>query len=223
MKVALCAMALVSIAPAARAEPVLEPYAPYKLVGVMPQAGQALLWDEVGGEYVVARSGDDLGAWHVARIDVAEGHVALERDGVVDDLRLVRLPRRGALVLAQSAAPAPPPPAPAPAHAVIAFVESRTIGRDVLAREIADFDKLMAAMTVARADGGGFRFVRLDPRSFAAAIGFREGDVVRRIAGETVSTVDDASRAYARLRGPGPLLAEVERGDERVTLRVDLK
>jgi S1-C subfamily serine protease len=116
-------------------------------------------------------------------------------------------------VLAPTAAP----------KAVLAYVETRAIGRAVLERELDDFDKLMAAMTVARADGGGFRFVRLDPRSFIASIGFREGDVVRRVAGEPVSSIDDASRAYARLRAGARFTAEVERGYERVTLRVEVR
>jgi hypothetical protein len=285
----------------------MEPYAPFKLVGVMPDTGQVLLWDENAMAYRVARPGEDLDGWRVSGLDLKDARgprLALQKEDLIDELELVRLPRPGAvivfkdardrLVVTAPAAPAPamaaqppaasampvisptviaapfetgtpapvatgapgaPPPrvaAPAPAPAPAAtpqphalppqlrpappagpppaapapapvYEETRIIPRADLDRQMNDFDNLMATVDVAPVKGGGFQITRLEQGSFVEALGFAEGDVVRTLAGERVSTVEDAARVYARLRSAPAFAAEVERGNSRLLLRFEVK
>jgi hypothetical protein len=275
------AFAFASIAAAGigRAEPILEPYAPFKLVGVMPDTQQALLWDDKAGEYRVARAGDDLDGWRVSGMDLKDARgprVSLQKEELIDDLELVRMPRPGAVILwkdaaaaaSRTAAPAPvakppappappapdieptviedlgtpapttrptPAPAPAPAAAAapapaappppayLATEESRTLARVDLDREINDFDNLMASVAVAKVEGGGFAITSLDPKSWVASLGYKQGDIVRRIAGQAVSSIEDAARVYARLRSLDSFTSEVDRGSQKVILKFAVK
>jgi hypothetical protein len=286
----------------AAANPILEPYAPFKLVGVMPDTGQALLWDEKAAEYRLARKGDDLEGWRVGGLDTSDvrgPRLALQKEDLIDELELVRLPRPGSVMVFKSramtttqaapptslpsiaptviaaprpapgappaAAPAPPaaasPPAAPPGHpqlldeepydeepyddaplepawqeeapaapaapeapaAPAILEETRSLTRAELDRELNDFDRLMASVSVEGAPDGGFVLVRLDPRSWLARLGFREGDIVRSVAGERVSSIEDAARVYARLRSLRSFAAEVDRGPTRVHLRFDIR
>lgn len=224
-------------APAAPLTPqaMIEPYAPFKLVGMMPDTNQALLWAEVDGEYVLARTGDDLDGWKVVGVDARVGRLALQKEDIVDELDLVRLPRANAVIVfrdskagpAAAIAPTvidsrpPAPPAPPPPPPVLE--ESRTLARTDVDREINDFDRLMSSLRVGKADGGGFTIVKLDPKSWVASLGFKQGDTVRKVAGEQVSTVEDAARLYARLRALDGFDAEIERGPQKVVLKFAVK
>ena len=118
MKRLLVLFAFVAHSAIAHAEPSAYGYAPYKLVGAMPESGQVLLWSEGDEEYVIAREGEELDDWRVDKIDdtaLGNPRVVLSNDGLVDVLSLVRLPSPTALVLLQPRrAPTPPPPAAPP-------------------------------------------------------------------------------------------------------------
>jgi hypothetical protein len=289
MRLLALAAALTLAAPAF-AQPILEePYAPYKLVGVMPDTGQVLLWDDHRGEYRLARAGEELDGWKVSGLDLKDARgprVALQREDLIDELELVRLPRPGAVMVFKDkadkdrelagatviqtmplgrpqpvapSAPAPsmeaPPPAPAPVATPTTppapaapgrpavnrieptiitppadqgpppamLQETRVLSRAEFDNEINDFDKLMASASVDRAEGGGFVFTRLERGSWLASLGFREGDVVRNIAGERVSSVEDAARVYARLRTMRSFTAEVQRGGTWVHIEIEIR
>jgi hypothetical protein len=111
----------------------------------------------------------------------------------------------------------------APESPPMVQVERRTVRRSDLERELNDFDHLMAAMRVTSAPGGGFIVQRLEPRSWPASLGLRPGDVVRSVAGERVSSVEDAARVYARVRSLSSLIVEIERGPQRVVLQIDVR
>jgi hypothetical protein len=217
----------------AHADTMIEPYAPFKLVGMMPDSGQVILWSDADTQYVLAELGDDLDGWRVSGIDARTLRVSLQKEDLIDELELVRLPRPGAvIVFKEPNAPRGPagaaaieptviearPPAPPPV-----IEESSTLARADVDREINDFDKLMSSLKVGRADGGGFVIVKLDPKSWVASIGFKQGDMVRTLAGEQVSTVEDAARVYARLRTLDTFSAEVERGPQKVVLKFTVK
>jgi hypothetical protein len=324
MRVSAVALALLVGAGAARADSPLEAYAPLKVVGLMPDTSQALLWDEPAGEYRLAKVGDTLEGWKVLEISARDKRVTVGQDDVRDDLALTRLPRPNAMITysakvvavgpkvptataaAEAAAPLPTPipptatvapgptppagtdmlaapGAPAPAESsepldpyapgvpaagfaaapiaapvgaepaapsapldpyapqaaptvtpaqptVIAdgpesnlVVERHAVRRTDLDREINDFDRLMATVRVAPASGGGFVIARLEPNSFPVALGLRQGDVVRSIAGQPVSNIDDAARVYARLRSASSFVVEVQRGSRRFLLNVDIR
>jgi hypothetical protein len=275
-------LALVPAVASADENPLLEPYAPFKLIAVMPDTQQALLWDENAAEYRLAKVGEDLDGWRLSGLDVRGPRVALQKEDLIDELELVRLPRPGSVITfkdSRAALPAPltsapavmmpdttppassgtttittvpltpvpdanPAPAPAPAPTPTAtriapteiratpappppppppVEETRAVTRAEFDREINDFDKLMASVMVEPADGGGFTIVELEPRSWIHHLGFRKGDVVRRIAGESISTIEDAARVYGRLRGMSSVTAEIERGDRQVNLRIDIQ
>jgi hypothetical protein len=287
MKFALAAVLVLLPAVASADDPLLEPYAPFKLVGVMPDTGQVLLWDENAAEYRLAKVGDDLDGWRVSGLDRRGPRLALQKEDLIDELELVRLPRPGAVITFKDARaqatrapvvampdgsqmpsspgtttittiplaapatanemePAPAPAAPAPAPVVVTpptptviaptvieatpprkapavLEETRSVARADFDREINDFDKLMAAVYVEPVEGGGFRIIEIEPRSWVASLGFRKGDIVRRIAGESISTVEDAARVYGRLGGLSTVTAEIERGAHRVNLRIDIQ
>lgn len=221
MKRILPALLVTLVAGGARAEMAYEPYAPYKLVGSMPETEQVLLWDESEAQFAVARTGDDVGGWTVVKIDVTTPggpRVLLEDETskVRDELRLTRLPRPGAIVFMGAERPAAPVPQ-------IAEQLARTINRAELERQLGDFEQLSVSMKLGAVQGGGFRFIKLDPQSWLASLGFREGDVVRRIAGDTVSSVDDASKVYVRLRAIQLIPVVLERDGRQVALRIDIR
>src|SRR5205823_3590298 len=48
---------------------VLPAYAPFKLVGVMFESGQALLFDDIDREYRLAKAGDNLDGWRLSSVE----------------------------------------------------------------------------------------------------------------------------------------------------------
>jgi type II secretory pathway component PulC len=101
--------------------------------------------------------------------------------------------------------------------------ETRSLSRADFDREINDFDRLMSTVEVQHAEDGGFVLTRLERKSWLASMGFREGDIVRTIAGEKVNTVEDAARLYARLRNTNTFAAEIQRGGTWVHLEIEIR
>jgi type II secretory pathway component PulC len=126
-------------------------------------------------------------------------------------------------------APAPVPAAPAPAAAAPAPVAPATpppavapyvrIPRDVLDRELADVGALAQQIALEREPSGGYRLMALQSGTFLERIGLRAGDVVVRIDGRPINTLDDASRAYAWLRVADRFTVEVVRNGTPLVLR----
>jgi hypothetical protein len=124
----------------------------------------------------------------------------------------------------------PPPPAPLaapvapdPAAGAPLPIESHSLTRAELNRELRDFDRLLAGITVAPAAGGGFVLTRVEPRSWVQKLGLRSGDVVRTVAGEPVSTLEDAARVYARLGSLDSFVVVVERGQQKLLLSYSVR
>ncbi len=65
--------------------------------------------------------------------------------------------------------------------------------------------------------------LKLDARSWIASTGLRSGDIVRSIAGERISSIEDAARVYARLQTLNAFVVEVDRSGQRVVLHFDIK
>jgi type II secretory pathway component PulC len=113
------------------------------------------------------------------------------------------------------------PAAPAPAAVVKAKApaeESHTLARAELNKELGDFGRIMSAVQVKVATDGGFSIAHLQAGSWPQKIGLKEGDVVRSVAGERISTVDDAARVYARLRTLKSFDVELDRAGDPVVL-----
>jgi S1-C subfamily serine protease len=92
------------------------------------------------------------------------------------------------------------------------------IPRDVLTRELADFDGLGQQVSLAQ-ERGGFRLQSLRAGSFLQRAGLREGDLLTRVDGRPMASIDDCAAAYASLRVASRFTVEVERGGKSVELR----
>jgi type II secretory pathway component PulC len=211
----------------------------------MLETGQATLWDETKSEYRIVRVGEEHYGWKVVAIQ-REKVVIAQADGAREELPLTPTPteikaKKGpkgqkrlpatAVEISLEKDPAAPPPvkveAPAKAEVPLALAALKassnrfTIKRAELDAEIADLDRLMAQVTVKPVAGGGFVLSRMQ-NPFLAKLGIKEGDIVRTVAGETVTTVEDAARVYARLRTAKTFTVEVERGGTRLSFRYDV-
>ncbi len=136
---------------------------------------------------------------------------------------------------APAAAAAAPPPttagpaapesataAPADPKATAARSEKRRLSRKELDRALSDFAALTREIKIERATGGGILVADLAKGSFAARAGIEKGDVVRRVAGHAIDTVDDAASAYAALLKAKQVVVELERRGARLHITYQL-
>ena len=100
-------------------------------------------------------------------------------------------------------------------------LETRNVKRAEFDREIGNFDKLLDQVTVSPAVGGGVVLARMKS-AFLTKLGLKEGDVVRTVAGEQVSTVEQAARVYAQLRAAQSFVIVLDRAGARVVIKCDL-
>ena len=129
--------------------------------------------------------------------------------------------------------PAPPVTAPAPAAPPAAAAaaaapaakprsEKRKLSRKELDRALADFAALTRDIKIELATGGGILVTELAKGSFPARNGIEKGDVVRRVAGHAIDTVDDAASAYAAVMKAKQVVVEIERRGARLHLTYQL-
>lgn len=227
------------------ADQVVAAYAPIIPVAVMLETGQALLWDETASEYKLGRVGDVIAGWKIVAIEATK--IVVMNGSERDELPLeaapvpleppVKAPRKLPTTVVTAEEPAPaapaapaaaPPPEPAPTPApepapTRAVEEKRSLTRAELDSELGDFDRLLATIDVKANDGGGFVLTRVAEGSWVYRMGLRSGDVVRAVAGEQVSTIEDAARVYARLRTLKKFTIELDRGGKRVLIHYDVK
>jgi S1-C subfamily serine protease len=90
----------------------------------------------------------------------------------------------------------------------ITWVQAVAISRNTFSSYLANFEALAEQVTVEPATGGGYRLTSLRPGSILEMLGLRAGDVVLRMDGRPINTLEDAARAHAWLRasqeqGPG--------------------
>jgi S1-C subfamily serine protease len=119
-------------------------------------------------------------------------------------------------------APTPAPAAPAAAKAPAAKSVKRKLSRKELNRALADFAALTRDIKIERAAGGGILVSDLAKGSFPARVGIQKGDIVRRVAGHAIDTVDDAASAYAAVMAAKQVVVEIERRGARLQLTYQL-
>lgn len=126
-------------------------------------------------------------------------------------------------VPAAAAAPSQPAPVNAPAAAPpagatpggeaaaaspVSWVWAVAISRGTFNSYLANFEALAEQVTIEPVTGGGYRLASLRPGSILEMLGLRAGDVVLRVDGRPINTLEDAARAHAWLRvagqGQGP-------------------
>jgi hypothetical protein len=213
----------------ARVDAPLAAYAPVRAIGVMVATHQALFWDDVVHEFRLAKIGEDVEGWRLISVEATQ--VVVEQAGVRDTLGLsssdeLAIAPEAAEPVETTAQPVqpivqrlPPVVVPPPRAADVTHLD-KVVARTALDRELGDFNRLMAGLDVASADGGGFTITRLDAASWVATLGLAQGDVVRSVAGERVSSVDDASRVYARLANMTEFVIEADRKASSTTTKL---
>jgi general secretion pathway protein C len=70
--------------------------------------------------------------------------------------------------------------------------------------------------------GAGFKLFAIRPGSLYSKIGIQNGDVIKRINGETINSPDKALEAYARLKGSNQIQIDLERGGAKKTLNYNI-
>jgi len=121
-----------------------------------------------------------------------------------------------------AAAAAIPAPSATPAPAAKANGEKRRLSRKELNKALADFAALSREIKIERAAGGGVLVTDLAKGSFVARLGIEKGDVVRRVAGHAIDTVDDAAGAYAAVVSAKQVVVDVERHGARLQITYQL-
>jgi len=123
-------------------------------------------------------------------------------------------------------APSAPSPsataAPAAAPAAKAHTEKRRLSRKEMNKALSDFAALSREIKIERAAGGGILVTDLSKGSFPARLGIEKGDIVRRVAGHAIDTVDDAAGAYAAVVAAKQVVVEIERHGARLQITYQL-
>ncbi len=156
----------------------------------------------------------DLGA--NADLD-AEGGLDAEPDDLApDDIDAPRSDSRVKTVNPTEVQPGAAPKARAPEE------PAQTLSRRELDWALSDFAALSRQIRIERVDDGGVRIAELERGSFLARLGIKRGDVVLRVAGHPIDTVDQAAAAYAALADARDVVVELERRGKPLRLRYRL-
>ena len=217
-----------------------------RLVGVILDTGQALLWDEAAGKYALREIGEEFQGQRIIgmekdRIQLEHATMELAHPPIVSKKAAKKMPAMvvtangekmngGEAKIALPPAPvapaaitegAPAPqPAPAPAAPAKKEVITQDITRSTIEVGLADFAQLSEEVSVQKADGGGWRLVRVKDGCVLRKLGLKDGDVVRRVSDLPINTFDDAASVYARIRTWDHLTLAVEREGRPVTIVV---
>lgn len=128
-----------------------------------------------------------------------------------------------------TAAPAVSTPTGGPPSVAVDDRNIKKVGEDqyIIAREEVDkqLSNLNYLATQARivphfegGRGAGFKLFAIRPGSLYSKIGIQNGDVVKRINGETIDSPDKALEAYARLKNARQITIDLVRGGVKKTL-----
>ncbi|HJZ85443.1 MAG TPA: hypothetical protein VKN99_09750 [Polyangia bacterium] len=204
-----------------------------KLVGVILDTGQALLWDDVAGKYALREVGEEFQGQRIVALEkerVQLEHATLELAAAPMVVKRAAKKLPALIVTAPTEKEARVPiseptfvaPA-APAASAKTDPAVHEIGRQQLESELRDFAALAQDLVLQPAPGGGWKLVRLHDGSLLRKLGLRPGDVVRRVADLPINTFDDAAAAYARIRTSDHVSVELEREGRPLTLVVKIQ
>jgi general secretion pathway protein C len=148
------------------------------------------------------------GEWQGARVvAIDRTRVLLSRDG-----RLEAIESRSAIALDAPAAPAPLAP---PSSIRQVSPGGYEISRQEVANTLANLNQvaMQARVVPAFQDGvaKGFKLFSIRPDSLFTRLGLRNGDILRRINGLSLTSMEQALEAFTRLRDAPRIELEVER------------
>ncbi len=211
-----------------------------RLVGIILSTSQALLWDELGGEYVLKRVGEPLAGGRIVALDGR--HLMIERAEGREQLTLSPAPLTR---VAHARAQIPPAVLTAPELAVapavsrpvvpvaipVAPVQAQSgadpssnsaegiqLQRSELDRELSDFASISGQVALSQTPRGLYQLIEVRPGSFVEKMGFRPGDVLLRVDGRPIHALEDASRAYAWVKLTDRFSVEVLRDGQPVEM-----
>jgi len=217
-----------------------------RLVGVILDTGQALLWDEGAGKYALREVGEEFQGQRIIgmekdRIQLEHATLELAHPPVISKKAAKKMPAmivtaNGEAKMAAPIAPVapaaanesvatpPPPAAPVTVATPPAPQKKEVITSDIPRAQIevglADFQQLSEEVQLQKVQGGGWRLVSVKDGCVLRKLGLREGDVVRRVSDLPINTFDDAASVYARIRTWDHLTLAVEREGRPVTIVV---
>jgi general secretion pathway protein C len=213
-----------------------------RLVGVILDTGQALLWDDAAGKYALREVGEEFQGQRIIgmekdRIQLEHATMELAHPPIVSKKAAKKMPAmvvtangekmnggEAKLPAPAVVAPAVIAEAPAAPAAPVAPAKKEVITQDITRSMIevglADFAQLSEEVSVQKVDGGGWRLVRVKDGCVLRKLGLRDGDVVRRVSDLPINTFDDAASVYARIRTWDHLTLAVEREGRPVTIVV---
>lgn len=99
------------------------------------------------------------------------------------------------------------------------------IDRDMLKSQINSPTLLSQALVVPHSKGG-FEMRNVTPDSLYEQAGLRSGDVIKKVNGQSINTLDDAMRVYREMGGLDRLIAvniDIERGGQSQRLHYQLR
>jgi hypothetical protein len=116
---------------------------------------------------------------------------------------------------------APTPAAPAPAQAPGDPMWPREVSRARLDATLSDFRALERQIAI-RSEGTGVRIISLATHSLMYDMGLRQGDLIQRVAGRQLDTVEAAAALYAHLARTDRFEVELVREGRPVVLHYRL-
>lgn len=221
---------------------------PYRLVRIIADTHQALLFDKARGTHVLVDVGDAVGSYDVIEID--DDQIVLARPGEGREYVLVAgetsaptsrvadpypslPPPPGEITFSAAMLLDPYPDGPSdlvadPEPVVEPAVEppapppppptSFTVTREQLDAELGDFDAIGASVEMWIVEGG-VELTVVAAGSFFHRMGLRDGDLVRAVDGTAIRGLDEAATVYARLATASAFAVELTRNGAPLTLR----
>lgn len=222
---------------------------PYRLVRVIPETNQALLFDRDRATHVLVDAGNTIGGYDVIQIDADQ--VVLAKDGENREYVLVAgdtaapssrivdpypaLPAAAptftaAMLLDPYADVLDPYAAPDPAPAPVEVEPPKPappreldleVSRAQLDAELGDFDAIAETVEMTVVDAG-VELTEVAEGSFFHRMGLRTGDVVLSVDGTAIRGLDEAATVYTRLLKAPAFVVEVTRAGAPLTLRYEV-
>ena len=180
-------------------------------VAVQPRGGCALVVVQGQPEsaYCV---GEELAPG--ARLDAVEkDRIVILRNGQREAVTLKDLEKTAGLIV---------PPPVLPPIVQPGASGGQVVDRRQLQQQLGKPEFLSQALIVPNPDGG-FLVRQVQPGSLYEKLGLRQGDVIRNVNGQTLTSMDDVMRLYQQFGSAQRVLVEVQRQGRNETLYYDMR